>query len=480
MILKNRIPQDFYKLFRTKNRDSYEMLLIAVYDADQEVFAALGLTEEECRSIISDTIALFRVNWMEDAEEDAEMPDLSLQGASPSGILLRLERWGWLVRDYDEKLNTYIVSFPEYSQLYIELFRKLRSEDDSRERASILSVYSALFTYHADQDKNADILSNALTTSQNLSQLLSNMHDSMRSYFEELSGQKDFLGIQEVLVNEINNSDSRKYAILTTTDSFYRYKEAVKELVSQILHENDDRRLAYAKQKESAGDNTLQSLRAQRGEEACDEVNHTVYAIEREFNMIERKYNRLIEQKSIFAQRALARMHYIMNEGADDENNLEYLIRLCNKRNDAEEIIDGLRGRMKFSKPFSHLENSSFYNRKDRTGQAFAPAAVQVHTETGSQMGDFVPRPLYTGQELRLFRQKNSRNGTFMTDETTVQNMEDLEKLLFVWQETTENAEEGESVTLGADLHNEKGLTFSQLKISAHDASKQERTTDNV
>ena len=67
-----------------------------------------------------------------------------------------------------------------------------------------------------------------------------------------------------------------------------------------------------------------------------------------------------------------------------------------------------------------------------------------------------------------------------MTDETTVQNMEDLEKLLFVWQETTENAEEGESVTLGADLHNEKGLTFSQLKISAHDASKQERTTDNV
>ena len=140
MILKNRIPQDFYKLFRTKNRDSYEMLLIAVYDADQEVFAALGLTEEECRSIISDTIALFRVNWMEDAEEDAEMPDLSLQGGSPSGILLRLERWGWLVRDYDEKLNTYIVSFPEYSQLYIELFRKLRSEDDSRERASIWAV----------------------------------------------------------------------------------------------------------------------------------------------------------------------------------------------------------------------------------------------------------------------------------------------------------------------------------------------------
>ena len=63
----------------------------------------------------------------------------------------------------------------------------------------------------------------------------------MRGYFDELSRQKSFLGIQEVLVKEINNSDSKKYAILTTTDSFYRYKEAVKELIDQNLVENEDR-----------------------------------------------------------------------------------------------------------------------------------------------------------------------------------------------------------------------------------------------
>ena len=42
-------------------------------------------------------------------------------------------------------------------------------------------------------------------------------------------------------MKEINNSDSKKYAILTTTDSFYRYKEAVKELIDQNLVENEDR-----------------------------------------------------------------------------------------------------------------------------------------------------------------------------------------------------------------------------------------------
>ena len=68
------------------------------------------------------------------------------------------------------------------------------------------------------------------------------MQDGMRAYFDELSRMKDFIGIQKVLIKEINNSDSRRYAILTTTDSFYRYKEAVKELISKILNQNDDRR----------------------------------------------------------------------------------------------------------------------------------------------------------------------------------------------------------------------------------------------
>lgn len=153
------------------------------------------------------------------------------------GILGRLIKWGWLKSDFDEKLNTYVISFPEYSQLFAELFKKLQNEDDSRERESILSIYSALFTYHSDADKNNDILKNALRTSKSLGQLLSNMQDGMRAYFDELSDKKNFIGIQQVLVEEINNSDSKKYAILTTTDSFYRYKEAVKELISQILQQ---------------------------------------------------------------------------------------------------------------------------------------------------------------------------------------------------------------------------------------------------
>lgn len=60
MILKKKIPRDFYKLFRTQNMEYYMQLLTALYEADQEAYALTQLTDSECRSILAETIA--RVN----------------------------------------------------------------------------------------------------------------------------------------------------------------------------------------------------------------------------------------------------------------------------------------------------------------------------------------------------------------------------------------------------------------------------------
>ena len=206
MILKKKIPNDFYKLFRTKNREAYMQFVTAIYEENNEVYASLGLTQEECVLIIENTIEKSKIVWQEEDDmEEGETPDALFPSDSPSGMLNHLIRWGWLKSDFDEKLNTCVISFPEYSQLYVELFKKLQSDDDSRERESMLSIYSALFTYHSDNEKNNDILKSALRTSKSLGQLLSNMQDGMRSYFDELSSQKHFIGIQQVLVEEVND-----------------------------------------------------------------------------------------------------------------------------------------------------------------------------------------------------------------------------------------------------------------------------------
>ena len=508
MTLKDRIPKEFYSLFRTKNMDAYMQIVVALYEENNEVYASLGLTREECQIIIADTISKTGIVWQTDYNEDESdkdsgsmdnhddyNPDSEIDviydqatfayTLTPSAILGRLINWGWIRSDFDEKLNTYVIAFPQYSQMYAELFKKLLVDDDSRERESILAVYSALFTYFSDPEKNNDILKNALYTSKNLGQLLSNMQDGMRAYFDELSRMKDFIGIQKVLIKEINNSDSRRYAILTTTDSFYRYKEAVKELIEKNLGENETRRegfveklrdiqvqLAREEQEKSEERNvqnklSIQRYRLERAVKLCDEANEMLYRISREFDAIERRYNMLIEQKTVFASRAAARIRYILMEGAVEEDQTIAFVNLLTQSEKRDEILDKLSQKMKLTEPYRVMNEKSLYQRRDRKKEAFVPQAVTEVTEQADseEMNEYVLKPLYTQKEIREFRKQNEQEGNFIVTKDTVKSMEDLEKLFLVWQDATEVAEGTEEIEVGEELENENGLRFSKLVI---------------
>ncbi|MDE6221631.1 MAG: hypothetical protein K2G51_14625 [Lachnospiraceae bacterium] len=468
MLLKKRIPKDFYKLFRTRNMDAYMTFLAAIYDENNAVYTAAGLTIEEGQAIIGETISGMQIEWMEDAEETQNQAGNAVfeTSGTPSAILNTLIRWGWIRSDYDERLNTYILSFPEYSQLYVELFKKLQSEDDSRERESILSVYSALYTYQSDQEKNNEILKSALHMSKNLELLLSNMQNGMRTYFDKLSRSKNFIEIQQVLVNEINNSDSEKYAILTTTDSFYRYKESVKELISQILNQSDRQKPELRNAMNQSEKNTAAYLRAQKAVAYNEEADGLVYKIEREFDLIERKYNKLVEQKAIFAKRALARIQYIFQEGSAKEDSVLRLIQMIDRSRDPDAILDEVRSKTGLTAPFKMFDDNSMYKRRDSSENRFEPLAIEQKEETDNAViTDFVPKPLYTKKQLKAFCDKNVRDGVFQTTSDTVQSVEDLEKMIFLWQETVRQQPKQDVVKLEGELHNGEGFTFTGLCI---------------
>ena len=461
----------------------YMQFLVAVYEESSQSYSLLGLTEGECQAIMNEQLARMTLDWSEERfDEEGEL----LTRSNMAMISLRhFEDWGWLRRDYDETLNSYVVSFPEYSQLYVELFRNLYSDEDSKERESVLAVYSHLYTYSSDREKNNDILKSALHTSRSLLQMLANMQEGMRGYFDELSSQRSFLGIQEVLVKEINNSDSQKYAILTTTDSFYRYKEAVKELIEKNLGENETRRegfveklrdiqvqLAREEQEKSEERNVqnklnIQRYRLERAVKLCDEANEMLYRISREFDAIERRYNMLIEQKTVFASRAAARIRYILMEGAVEEDQTIAFVNLLTQSEKRDEILDKLSQKMKLTEPYRVMNEKSLYQRRDRKKEAFVPQAVAEVTEQADseEMNEYVLKPLYTQKEIREFRKQNEQEGNFIVTKDTVKSMEDLEKLFLVWQDATEVAEGTEEIEVGEELENENGLRFSKLVI---------------
>lgn len=478
MNLISKIPKDFYKLFASKYMDYYQQFLAAIYEESGRSYSLLGLTERECRMVMNEKIAAETLGW--DEEQFDEEGELLTKSNMASICLKHLEDWGWLRRDYDEVLDSYVVSFPEYSQLFVDLFRRLYSEDNTRERESVLAVYSYLYTYSSDKEKNNEILKSALQTSRSLLQMLSNMQEGIRGYFDELSRQRSFLGIQEVLVKEMNNNESRKYAILTTTDSFYRYKEAVKELIDQNMSEIESRRQKLLIQQNELktkvnhstegretflAEYTFKIRRLERAIELCDEAMDMICWIEREFDAIERRYNKLIEQKTLFASRAAARIRYILMEGALEEDPTVTLVKLLNKSRNSREILEKLSARMNLTESFHVMTGQSLARRRNTEKAEFQPQAVAQSTEQEETLDAFVLKPLYTKQEIDEFYRKNTQNGTFAATDDTVHSIEDLEKLFFVWQDAAEIADDTKKITIGQELENKEGCRFSALTI---------------
>lgn len=463
MSIKSRIPKDFYKLFNSKYMEYYQLVLLTLYEESGQSYSLLGLTEDECQDVINEEIAKFTMDWSQDQFEDEG--ELLTRSNMASIMLRRLEEWGWLHKDYDETLNQYVVSFPDYSQMFVDVFQRLFSEDNSMERESILAVYSHLFTYSSDKEKNNDILKSALQTSKALLQMLANMQEGIRGYFESLSQKNTFLGIQEVLVNEMNNTYSAKYAILTTTDSFYRYKEEVKELIDKNLSENEMRKQMFIGKKLEIPKDSAVWHRNERAIDLCDEAMEILFQINREFDSIERRYNRLIDQKRTFAKRAAARIRYILVEGNIEEDRTKALVRLLNNSSRRGEILDDLGQRFGMTERFQVIKEKSFMRPRDGERAEFTPQRIETAEKTGQNLEEFVVKPLYTQAELQAFREKNEVDGAFQVTEQTVQSVEDLEKLLFVWQEATEVATSALDIEIGEEFKTEDGMQYSGFSI---------------
>lgn len=145
MILKKKIPNDFYKLFRTKNREAYMQFVTAIYEENNEVYASLGLTQEECALIIENTIEKSKIVWQEEDDmEEGETPDALFPSDSPSGMLNHLIRWGWLKSDFDEKLNTCVFLSRNMQPVVVELFKKCRVMMTAGKGESMLSIYQCV------------------------------------------------------------------------------------------------------------------------------------------------------------------------------------------------------------------------------------------------------------------------------------------------------------------------------------------------
>ena len=140
------------------------------------------------------------------------------------------------------------------------------------------------------------------------------------------------------------------------------------------------------------------------------------------------------------------------------------LVNLLNQSGKQEEMLMKLADRMGLTERYKVMTDRSLYRRRENERDVFAPQAVAA-AETEEMLDSFVLKPLYTSQEIAEFRRKNQKDGRFTVTEETIQSVEDLEKLFFVWQEATEVADTDKEITVGKEMESKDGYRFSELTV---------------
>lgn len=189
MQLMNEIPDTFWSLFRSVNRDIYIEALLCINEEYE--YNNYFLTKEVCIQILSDMNAKKRFELQRE-ENDT---DFDMLETPSSRILNWLLRAGWLKRieDYNTLVTNIVI--PDYAAVMIDAFEKLNSEDASETDIYIQNVYATLYAFRNDPRASIGLLRTALVNTRRLNKALQDMLHNMNKFLQNFTAgfvQRDF------------------------------------------------------------------------------------------------------------------------------------------------------------------------------------------------------------------------------------------------------------------------------------------------
>ena len=383
MQLRYEIPDTFWSLFRSVNREVYIDALLCI---NQEYeYSNYFLSREVCLQILSDMNARKKIELMrEESETDFDMLE-----TAASRMLNWLVRTGWLKKVEDYVSMTTSIVIPDYAAVFIQAFEKLDSEGPEETEVYIQNVYATLYSFRNDPRVGIGMLRTALVNTRQLNKALQNMLHNMDRFFDRLLDKKNYGDLlKELLEGYVEEVVRKKYHILKTSDNFYIYKNDIKQCIRD-MREDEDWISQVRERAAASGDD---------GEDVIDLLD----LIERGFDDIEHRIANMDKEHSKYVRATVTRLNYLLS-GETDTHGL--VVRLLNRMSGEDEYRNGEDG-----------------NGADRTARADKEA--EMLTGAACRMNLSFLEIL---SEKSLYKRRKSR-GDFIKQMAPEEEIEDLDR----------------------------------------------------
>ena len=418
----SEIPESFWGLFRSRNRQIYIDALLQVNDEYQ--YSNYFLSREICIQTLSDHFARQKVTLEQEETED----DFDLLEPLSTRILNWLLRTGWLRKVEDYGAMTVNIVIPDYAAVFVDAFAHLAGEDEDETQVYIQNVYGILFAFKNDPRSNISLLKTALINTRRLNKTLQDMLHNMDKFFSNLLEQRVYGDLlKDHLDGYVEEIVRKKYHILKTSDNFYLYKTDIKKWLGEMRQDYPWLLQVCERNKRLRG----LDIRVEELEEQLD-------MIERGFDDIEHRIINMDREHTRYIRATVTRLNYLLNR---EDNMKGLVIQLLNHLSEAEgkEAQDREAERIGALINLSQMtviSEKSLYKRR-RLKQDFAEG-LALEEETEELSGEEILRlnrirNRYSRKQIEEFILEKMDNGRLAVTEDTVASPEDFEKLVLAY-----------------------------------------------
>lgn len=458
------IPDSFWSLFRSKNRQIYINALLRINEEYQ--YSYYFLSKEVCVQVLSEYYTKNKVT-LEAEEQEGESEETEETEPVPTRILNWLLKTHWLrkVNDYNEMVENIVI--PDYAAVFIDAFAHLAGEEEDETQIYIQNVYAILFAFRNDPRANIALLKTALINTRKLNKALQDMLHNIDKFFESLLQQDNYSDLlKEHLDGYVEEIVRKKYHILKTSDNFYLYKTDIKKLLQEMRQDAVWQDAVCRKNKQLRGI-----------EITPEELYEQLEMIERGFADIEHRIMNMDREHTRYIRATVTRLNYLLST---EDNMKGLVIQLLNTISDAEngdeeeELLEKTSGILNLSF-FSVLSKKSLY-KKRQTRQKFMDAlepeedAEELSREEVLKLNKMEKR--YSRKQIESFVMERMQGDRFTVSADTISSNEDFEKLVLAYdnsirKDSPYEAEIDEAVVIDNGIYRYPSMTFKRKKEKA-------------
>ncbi|RED89161.1 Wadjet anti-phage system protein JetA family protein [Cohnella phaseoli] len=419
MNLLKEIPDVFWSLFRSKNRDVFIEALLRINEEYQ--YSNYFLSKDICIQVLADYFTQKKIS-IEADEIEEELDELEPPATRILNWLLHTQ-WLRKVDDYSSMIVNIVI--PDYAAIFIDAFVQLSSDEDDATQVYIQNIYAILFSFKNDTRANVSLLNTALINTRKLNKTLQDMLHNMDKFFASLLDQK-FYGelLRDHLEGYVEEIIKKKYHILKTSDNFYLYKTDIKRWLGDMREDID-----WIIQLCRRNANTMNEA----------DIVELLDLIERGFDDIEHRIANMDKEHSKYVRATVTRLNYLLSEKDNMKGLVIQLLNHLSESDDNDVKIIEIAGKMNLSQ-LTVVSEKSLYKRRKPKQDFSEHLEPDVETEELSKEEILKLNKIksrYSKKEIEAFISGRMVDGKMTVTADTVQSDEEFEKLVLAYDYST-------------------------------------------